>query len=110
MKVSNDFVREALETRYYQVKDQWSNEAIDQHIDEIIDNMVDIGIPSDPKYTPMYIIDNMLVNGEHGYISNFLLPEEDEEQAIARIEEEGDYVFLWEDKNDIERTYVVFSL
>jgi hypothetical protein len=106
--VTEDFARQALWYRYDEVKDLWSDSIINSHINEIFDYILEPGYIA--KDNVMAAIDNLLINGDYGYLNKYAEPGESREETINRLKEERDYIFLLLDDNDPSNDYVVFSL
>jgi hypothetical protein len=83
MEVCSDFIRDALEMRYNEVKERWACEATERFWEQFLDMIVDCGVKEDD--TPSIIVDNYFINSDHGPISDYIREGENKEEMIRRL-------------------------
>jgi hypothetical protein len=91
---SKEFVEEALQSRYDEVRDRWGkleDEDLDTLWEYLLEAIVDNGGPGDK--TVMEIVDNFLVNGDYNYIDEYKDENETDEDFLERKQDEILYDF-----------------
>ncbi|MDR0920561.1 MAG: hypothetical protein LBM93_15145 [Oscillospiraceae bacterium] len=83
MEVCEDFVRDALQSRFDEVKSRWACEATSRFWEEFLDMMVNCGVKKDD--TPSIVVDNYLINSDHGPISDYIREGETTAEMLKRL-------------------------
>jgi hypothetical protein len=106
IEVSWDFVEQALDNRYDEVKGTWGK-LEDADMDVLYDYLKECFRDSGAiDQTPMGIIDNFLVNGDYGYIEDYADEGETTEEFLDRRGDELMNHFEGADGREV----IVFSL
>ena len=85
IKVSDEFVAEALECRYNECRDNLGlgDEITDVFFPHLVDMVLDGG---DINKTLAEVIDNFIVNSDMGYLVDYLNDDESESDCLDRLE------------------------
>lgn len=105
--VSTDFIREALEERFYKCYNErnWGKQVHEDVFEELVNIVLEAGQIKD--ITAMDIIDNFLINSDIHYLEE--IKEWDElynsdmtnEEYIEKLQDEGGYIINTEDDKHI---------